>query len=383
MEGEGIIKLSKSSVSRYEIEAVTDVMQKEYLGMGLQVKEFEDAIGTYLRTQKPIVCVNSGTAALHLALQSLDIKCGDEVLVPTITYVASFQAITAVGATPIACDVDEESFVIDLHDAKRRVSPNTKAIMPVWYAGDISRREKVYLFAKSMGIRVIEDAAHAFGSEINGEVFGSEGDIICFSFDGIKNITCGEGGAIIFSKEFEAEAARNARLLGVDGDSKKREKGLRSWSFSVNMQGWRYHMSNINASIGIAQLKRIDEFKIKKKLLLNAYINELKKIPGCEIPKFDFEGVFMHIFVILVSENLRDQLRKFLLSRGIESGIHYPPNHKLSFFKTNYILPNAERFAKKCISLPYHVDLSERDIKKISKELRNFFNERNDESQTY
>ena len=171
------------------------VLDREYLGMGTEVQQFEEALSEYFG--RSAVCVVNGTAALHLALQACEISQGDEVLVPSLTYLASFQAISATGAKPVACDIDPEIFLLDLSDTEKRITARTKAIMPVHYTGGVGDLDAVYEFANKYNIRVIEDAAHAFGTTYKDRRIGSFGDVACFSFDGIKNITSGEGGAIV------------------------------------------------------------------------------------------------------------------------------------------------------------------------------------------
>ena len=234
------IRLSKCSVDQAELHAVERVFKNEYFGMGKEVQAFEDELKKYLNTEHEVICVNTGTAALHLALLCLDIKAGDEVLVPSITYVASFQAISATGAKAIACDVDSETCFIDLKDAEKRITSKTKAIMPVHYASGSNKIDEVYELAQKYNLRVIEDAAQSFGGFKAGQAIGKQGDIICFSFDGIKNITSGEGGLIVTGDQLLAQRIKDARLLGVEKDTEKRFKGERSWSFDVQYQGFRY-----------------------------------------------------------------------------------------------------------------------------------------------
>ena len=254
-----IIKLSKSCISSEEKDAVMAVLENEYLGMGKEVREFEKTLTSFF--ERETICVSSGTAALQLALEACDIGNGDEVLVPALTYVASFQAITATGAKPIACEILENNFIIDLSDAQKRINKKTKAIIPVHFSGGVGNLNEIYNFAKKNKLRVIEDAAHAFGTKYKNRRIGRIGDIVCFSFDGVKNITSGEGGCIVTSDSIVANRIKDARLLGVENDTVKRYAGSRSWDFDVSRQGWRYHMSNINAAIGIVQLDRFDTFK--------------------------------------------------------------------------------------------------------------------------
>ena len=189
------IRLSKSCIGKEEIDAVTDVLHREYLGMGQDVHKFEDDLKDFFG--RDVTLVNTGTAALHLAVQGVGIKDGDEVLVQSLTYVACFQAIRATGGIPVACDVDDDTLTIDLDDAERKLTPKTKAIMPVHYAGQCGNLDAIYEFAKKHNLRVIEDASHAFGTYYKGRLIGSFGDVVCISMDGIKNITSGEGGMII------------------------------------------------------------------------------------------------------------------------------------------------------------------------------------------
>lgn len=233
------------------------VLDKEYLGMGEEVKNFEEKIKNYLQTNMAVVCVSTGTSALHLALSALGVKDGDEVIVPSLTYVASYQAISATGAKPISCEINPNTLFIDVEDAKKRI---TKVIMPVHYASSSKGIKEVYKLARKFNLRVVEDAAQAFGSKRNGKLVGTEGDIICFSFDGIKNITSGEGGA---SDKELIQKVQDGRLLGVEKDTDKRYSGQRSWDFDVNHQGFRYHMSNIMAAIGMVQLDRLENQKTK------------------------------------------------------------------------------------------------------------------------
>jgi dTDP-4-amino-4,6-dideoxygalactose transaminase len=264
-----IIRLSKSVIGNEEKTAVLKVLEKEFLGMGEEVDKFEKKLSKIFK--RSTVCVSSGTSAIQLSLEACNIGKNDEVLVPSLTYVATFQAIKATGAIPIPCDVDEDNLLIDIEDAKSKITNRTKAIIPVHYTGGVGDLNSLYEFAQKNKIRVIEDAAHAFGTIYNSNLIGSIGDIVCFSFDGIKNITSGEGGCIISNDKKIIERVQNSRLLGVENDSKSRYKNARSWDFNVKRQGWRYHMSNLMAAIGIEQLKKRDLFFSKRKLLAVKY----------------------------------------------------------------------------------------------------------------
>lgn len=367
------IKLSKSSISILEQEAVLKVLEKEYLGMGEEVKLFEEKIKIYLNTPMSVVCVNTGTAALHLALNALGLKKGDEVLVPSITYIASFQAISATGATPVPCDINPNTLFIDTNDARSKITTNTRVIMPIHYASSSKGMENVYDLAKEFGLRVVEDAAQAFGSERNGLAIGTEGDIICFSFDGIKNITAGEGGAVLSNDEALISRIQDTRLLGVEKDTEKRYTSQRSWDFDVKEQGYRYHMSNIMAAIGIVQLDRIDDFKQKRRQIATTYLKELKSIPQINFLDFNYGEVLPHIFVVKAAQ--RDQLREYLILHNIECGIHYKPNHLLKKFRTTYTLPISEQIYEQILTLPCHFDLSYSDQMYVIDTIRKFYDQ--------
>lgn len=369
------IRLSKSCVGEEEKAALARVIGAGYLGMGQEVQLFEDELKNYLDTDADVICVNSGTAALHLALSCLDIGPGDEVLVPSITYVASFQAISATGAKPVPCDVSTDRVFIDLIDAKQRITSKTKAIMPVHYASDSQSMRDVYEFANHHNLRVIEDAAHGFGSSRDGLKVGCMGDVVCFSFDGIKNITSGEGGAVVTSDKELSLRIKDARLLGVEKDTQKRYEGERSWSFNVSHQGFRYHMSNLMAAIGREQLKKIDIFSVHRKNLVQRYIKEFSLVDGIKILDLDYENILPHIFSVKVLHRKRDDLMTYLRLNGIECGIHYMPNHLLEFYKTEYNLSISEMLSCQLLSLPLHADLSKGEQNKVILNVLNFFNE--------
>jgi len=363
-----MIRLSKSSITDAEKNAVMMVLDKEYLGMGQQVQEFEEKLKDFFG--RSVVCVASGTSALQLSCQAIGIGLGDEVLVQSLTYIASFQAISATGGTPVACDINPTTLTIDLEDAKKRITSKTKAIMPVHYAGGVGDLDSIYDFALSNGLRVIEDAAHAFGSFYKGKRIGGFGDIACFSFDGIKNITSGEGGCIVSDDKQLIEKIRDARLLGVVKDSEKRFQNNRSWEFDVTLQGWRYHMSNIMAAIGIEQLKRFPEMAKKRQVLAKQYESMLSNNPYIETLKHDYDEIVPHIYVVKCNSQRRDLIRDNLIAKNIQTGIHYQPNHLLSLYKnSSHSLPKVEEIYPKLLTLPLHVDLTEENVGLICKTL--------------
>lgn len=365
-----MIKLSKSYIGIREKKAVNKVLEKSYLGMGEEVYEFEKKLKSFFKREA--LCVINGTAALQLALEAIGVKEGDEVIVPSLTYISSFQAISATGAKPIPCDINLDTFTIDINDAQKCISKYTKVIMPVHYAGGVGNLRNIYKFAKKNKIRVVEDAAHAFGTVYKNKKIGNQGDIVCFSFDGIKNITSGEGGCITTKDQKVLNYIKDARLLGVKKDSQNRYKNKRSLKFDVSYQGWRYHMSNINAAIGIVQLSRFDKIAKKRQALAAKYDSILKKNKYIKIIKQNYNEVVPHIYPIRI-KNLtnRDKIIQLLKNKGIEVGYHYQPNHRLSYYKNNKktSLTNVNAISNELLTLPLHPGIRIKDISYITKNL--------------
>ncbi len=362
------IRLSKSFVGEEEAEAVARlVLDSGFFGMSTEVQAFEREIAEFVGGNVEAVCCSAGTSALHLALSACGVGPGDEVLVPTITYVATFQAVSATGATPIPCEVNPNTSWLDLVDAERRITPRTKAIIPVHYASGTGELKALWELARKHNLRVIEDAAHAFGCVYNGKLIGGTGDIVCFSFQGTKNITSGEGGAVVTADPKIASRVRDLRLLDVLKDSDKRYKRQRSWEFDVEEQGWRYHMSDLFAALGRVQLRRFSRDMRPRRIYLGRrYQDLLGGLPNVRLLDVEYGDIVPHIFPIYVTNGSRDALRADLASRGIETGIHYKPNHLLSRYGGGREhLPVAERLYEEMLTLPLHPAITEDDQDEI------------------
>ncbi len=363
-----MIRLSRSIVGREEADAVARFLLEDgYLGMGREVQNFEHELGSYLGVLPDhVTCVNSGTAALHLALSAV-LEPGDEVLVQSLTFVATFQAITAAHGVPVACEVDPTTVTLDLQDAERRMTSRTRAIVPVHYASNPGKLEAILDFARRNDLRVVEDAAHAFGCTYGGRRIGSFGDITCFSFDGIKNITSGEGGAIVTADPAVGQIVRDARLLGVEKDTEKRYRSERSWEFDVSRQGWRFHMSNLFAALGRAQLRRLDsEFAPARISLAQRYRDRLGRVPGVLLLETNLGPVVPHIQPVRILRSRRDALFELLRTEGIQAGIHYKPNHLLTIYGGGSTeLPVTEQLYRELLSLPLHPALTIADVDRV------------------
>lgn len=371
-----MLKLSKAMVGTEELLGVQKVLfETVNFGLGIHVQKFEEELQEYIGNGVEVVCVSTGTAALHLALESLAFPQGSEVLVPSITFVASYSAISAAGLKPVSCEVIFPSCHIDCADLEKRITSKTVAIMPVAYAGCDFDRQRLYNLAEKYKLRVIEDDAHAFGSlNQDGLRFGASGDLVCFSFDGIKNITCGEGGALVSRNKEFLHQVRIRRSLGIEKDVSLRYQGQRAWEYDVSVQGFRYHMSNINAAIGSAQLRKFPSLAKLKREILEAYLEAFKKISWPEGFMFTQNidsGDCLHIFSCLLPKGVdREQVRKQMFEKGYETGFHYVPNHTHSYYKSSYSLPIAEDLGARLISLPFHPSVPIASISSILQALR-------------
>ena len=369
-----MIKVSRGCLGDDELRRVRQVFDTGYFGHSSTVLEFESMLKRYLGAEY-VVATNTGTSALHLALEALGIGKDDEVIVPSLTFVASFQAIFATGATPVPCDVAPDTLLMDVNDAERRITPRTKALMPVHYTGNSCDMDALRRIAHNRDIRVLEDAAHAFGSTYNGRRIGSFGDVACFSFDSIKNITCGEGGAVVCREGDLAERLRRKRTLGINRDANPQAPDKHQpWRFDVSTGGFRYHMSGINAAIGLVQLDKADSFIARRREICRRYDASFRLIDGLQTLRINYDESAPHIYVVRVQDGRRDALMQFLREAEIETGINYIPNHFHPLFQhPGFALPETERAFGEILTLPLHCALSDSDVDAVISRVLAFF----------
>ncbi len=369
-----VIKLARGCLGEEELSEVSSVFDYGYFGLDSKVDEFEENLKDFFGGRY-VVAVNSGTNALYLALDSLGLKAGDEVIVPSLTFIATYQAISATGAKPVSCDVYPDTLLMNVEDAKSKITPQTKAIVPVHYGGSPCDMDELLSLKETHGLRIVEDAAHAFGSCYKGGGIGSFGDITCFSFGSLKNISCGEGGAVVFANEELNGLLRKKRNLGMDRKSQSTTSWKeRSWSYDVPVQGFRCHMSNINAAIGLAQLKKFDTFISRRRRISRIYQEDLKDLTHIRFLNVDFDEIVHHLFVIRVLNGCRDSMMDFLLENDIETGINYIPNHFHTFYKREGLsLPETEKAFEEILSLPFHCGLTDEDVFRVIRTIFNFY----------
>lgn len=247
--------------------------------------------------------------------------------------------------------------------------------MPVHYCGQACDMDPLMEIGNNNNIIIIEDAAHAFGSSYNGKKIGSFGNATCFSFDPIKSLTCGEGGAVVLSDDTIAELIRTKRILGIDKDTWHRYHNERAWFYEVTTQGYRYHMSNINAAIGIAQLEKFELFIQKKKNIVQKYNDSFINIDCVKILSWNLKDTMPFTYIIRVLNGAREDLIAFLNKKGVGTGIHYIPNHLQPFFKPFATsLPITEQIGEEILTLPLYYDMTEEDVSIVIEAVSDFFN---------
>lgn len=355
-----------------ELEAVRQVLDSRWLGRGRLTKEFEDRLAEYLGVRH-VVAVNSGTAALHMALDALDLEPGDEVIVPSLTFVSSVQAIVAAGGRPVFCEVRPESLNLDVGHAAGLIGERTRAILPVHYGGRLCDMEGLRRLVAGRDIRLIEDAAHAFGSGAPGARAGTLGDIGCFSFDPIKNITCGGGGAVATNDDRLGALIRARHNVGLETDSWSRLTGERPWFYRVVEPGYRYYMSNLNAAIGLVQLRRMEDFRARKRQIVRRYDEAFSSIDGLAVIPHEADEVFPFNYVLRVLDGRRDALMVYLKERGIGTTIQFIPNHLQPVFAEFAVpLPVTERLYQEIVTLPLYYEMTDADVETVIGEVTAF-----------
>ena len=356
---------------------VNEALDVGWLGMGAYTKEFEDRISTFLELDKrQVVATNTGTSSLHLALKICGIGQGDEVITPSFNYVADHQVIRMTGAEVVMCDILDSNLGIDCKKAEKLITEKTKAIIPLHFAGIPCDQKGVFELAKKHGLRVIEDAMHAFGTTINNKKIGSYGDITCFSFDPVKIITSIDGGCVVVNKKDEVEKLHRLRLLGVDKDTTERYKNKRAWDYDVLNEGYRYHLTNIMSSIGISQIKKVSEFIKSRQEVCMEYNKAFETISGLKIPQTDFSNISPFIYSIRVLNDKRDELIQHLKKLDIEVGIHFIPVHKHSYFKNckHGDMTITDKIVQEIMTLPLHSNMKKEFVQRVIDGVTNFFN---------
>lgn len=367
-----MIPVFRPSIDGKELEAVREVLESGWLGLGPKTKEFEDKFAEYIGIECA-VATNSCSAALHLALGALDIGSG-EVISPSLTFVSTNHAILYNGATPVFADVCEDTLTIDVEDIKRKITGKTKAIIAMHYGGHPCDMDAICAIARKNNLFVIEDAAHAMGGSYNGRKVGTLGDIACFSFHAVKNLTTGEGGMVTTSDKKISKKLLQSRWLGITKDTWQRsDDGIKySWYYEVEFLGYKYHMSDIAAAIGIVQLKKIDAMNKKRGEISARYSEAFKNLSWLKIPVMKKNVECAHHNYVVKADD-RDAFIEYLKNNGVSASVHYIPNHHYEMYKKYRAdVPVTERVWKKLVTLPLFPDLKEAEIEQVIKAVKGF-----------
>jgi perosamine synthetase len=370
-----MIPLFRPNYDEQEIDALRAVFDSHWLGLGPRTAEFEEKLAEYLGV-KYVVALNSATAALHLALAALNIKKGDEVIVPSLTFISPAHAVMYCGATPVFVDVDPITLLADIDDVASKITDRTQAIIHVHYAGRVENIEPLRKLAGD--IPIVEDAAHAMGAEYNHQKGGTFGTIGCFSFHAVKNLAAGDGGALVTeSKEIYDKTVR-MRWLGIDKStwaraSDGRKETSYSWQYHVKEIGFKYHMNDINAALGLSQLKKLDRNNKKRTILATRYHQLLSGITELQLPPADTDKIQSSWHLYAVQTAHRDKLIEHLKAAGIATGVHYYPIHLYDCYPDTPTLPITEKAGDQVMSLPMYPDMTpvEQDI--VCNSIRSFF----------
>lgn len=359
------------AIGEEEIEEVVRTLRSGWLGTGPRVKRLEDDFRKYTGA-KHAVALNSCTAGMHLALLAAGVGPGDEVVVPSLTFAATANVVVHAGATPVFADVDLRTMNLDVSKLESRLTPRTKAILPVHFAGRPCDMERILAIARPRGIRVIEDAAHAIETVAAGRKVGSIGDATCFSFYVTKNVMTGEGGMVTTDDDAWAEKLRISSLHGLSRDAWKRYSGSGFAHYEVLMPGFKYNMADLQAALGIHQLARVAENAGKRRRIWRIYDEAFAGLPA-ERPAPEEAGSVhaRHLYTLLLDLDRlrvdRDAVIAALKDEGIGTGVHFIALHLHPYYRDRFDLrpsdfPASAEISRRTISLPLSAKLTPADV---------------------
>lgn len=367
------IPYGKQWIEEDDIEAVVEILKGDYLTTGPKIREFEEKLAQYTGA-KYAVAVSNGTAALHAACFAAGIKEGDEVITTPITFAASANCVLYMGAKPVFADIDPKTYNIDPEDIKAKITSKTKAIIPVHFTGQPCDMDEILKIAQEYDLVVIDDGAHALGSEYKGKKIGSMADMTTFSFHPVKHITTGEGGAITTNNESFYKKLLTFRTHGITRDEQELLGPKDPWYYEQHFLGYNYRITDIQAALGISQLNKSDKFLSLRKQYVRQYNEAFSELDAVDIPfQADFADSSWHLYIIrLRLENIdcnRKQIFEELQSRNIGVNVHYIPVYYHPYYsQLGYkkgLCPNAEDLYERIITLPLFPKMEEEDVQYV------------------
>jgi dTDP-4-amino-4,6-dideoxygalactose transaminase len=379
------LPFTRPSITEAEIQEVSDTLRSGWITSGPRVAAFEREFSQYVSAPFGIA-VNSGTAGFHILFQALGIGPGDEVITPSLTWPSPVNMMEFIGARPVFADIDRQTFQLDPASVERVLTPKTKAIVPVHFAGQPCDLDAFQALCGKYGLILIEDAAHAVGTEYRGQRIGSGKNPAVFSFHAIKNLTTGEGGLITVSDEKLRERLVSLRFHGVDQDAWKRYAREASKGYDLFEPGWKYNLTDIQAAVGLAQLRRIKEMNARRAKLAELYDRLFDETPEIIRPaRVPYPSRHAwHLYTILIDSErtglTRDEFREEMRKRNIGTGLHFLAVHQLSYYRERYrpapkLLRNSEYVAARIVSLPLFPDMQEEDVVGVVEEIRDILYE--------
>ena len=363
-------------IDESDVEEVVKVLNSDWLTTGPKVSEFENAICDYVGC-KYVIAVNSGTSALDIAVNSLDLPKGSEVITTPFTFAATSNALLYNHLRPIFADIKKDTRNIDPEDIRRKITSKTKAIIYVDFAGHPCDIFEIKKIAREHDLRLIEDASHAFGASYHGKKIGNFADLTVFSFHPVKPITTGEGGAVVTNNPELAEKVRLLRNHGIDKDAATRYGPDAGWAYDMKMLGRNYRITDIQAALGTSQLKKLDSFIERRNEIANLY-NEL--LDGCELVETPITkegmGHGWHIYTVLLNESIdRNEFFKYMRKNEIGVNVHYIPVYHFTYYRNHFDFnekdfPETEDVFNRTITLPIYPGMKDEDVELVVKTLK-------------
>lgn len=371
---EKMLPFAPPDIREEEVTEVVETLRSGWITTGSKVRRFEQAFADYVGADHA-VALSSCTAGLFLSLWAHGIKEGDEVITTPYTFAATANVAIHLGARPVFVDVDPDTFNLDPGRLGRAITPRTRAILPVHFAGQPCDLEPILDTARQRGVPVVEDAAHALGALYREKRIGSVGDVTCFSFHAVKNLTTGEGGMITTSDAGLAARVRVASLHGMDRSAWEREGTAGAWRYEIRFPGYKFNMSDLQAALGLPQLRRLDESQRRREEIACLYAKALGDLPGVTIPRLKIPGKHAwHIYPLLLDlEHLRierDQFIEEMRARNISTNVHFTPVHLHRYYRETFgykegDFPVAEDLFRREVTLPLYPRMTDGDVNDV------------------